>query len=92
MKTAKRTSDEAADSRTAVGLSASCSRLDLRTPFDEYERQLIRVVLDTVGGHQRRAVAKVGLLPSTLSTKMRRLGLRSQHRSTGAPDDLTRTS
>jgi DNA-binding NtrC family response regulator len=41
-----------------------------------YERDLILTTLAATKGHQRRAAANLGLLPSTLSEKMKRLGIR----------------
>lgn len=49
---------------------------DLKSLLDDYERKLILLALDASGGHQRRAAASLGLLPSTLSQKMKRLGVR----------------
>jgi DNA-binding NtrC family response regulator len=54
----------------------SVSARDLKSLVAEYERRLILSALDHCGGHQRRAAAALGLLPSTLNEKMRRLGLR----------------
>jgi len=51
-------------------------RKDLKSLLDDYERKLILLALDASGGHQRRAAATLGLLPSTLSQKMKRLGVR----------------
>lgn len=51
-------------------------RKDLKSLLDDYERKLILLALDASGGHQRRAAASLGLLPSTLSQKMKRLGVR----------------
>jgi len=56
---------------------ASGRRKDLRSLLDDYERKLIMLALDAAGGHQRRAAASLGILPSTLSEKMKRLGLRA---------------
>jgi DNA-binding NtrC family response regulator len=55
----------------------SSSRRNLRSLLDDYERKLILLALDAAGGHQRRAAASLGILPSTLSEKMKRLGLRT---------------
>ncbi len=48
--------------------------------FDEavadYERALIRWALDQEGGIQRRAAERLGLRPTTLSEKIKRLGIR----------------
>ena len=40
-----------------------------------YERQLIESALAASDGNQRRAAASLGLLPTTLHEKMKRLGL-----------------
>ena len=61
-------------------------RKDLRSLLDEYERRLILLALDAAGGHQRRAAASLGILPSTLSEKMKRLGLRAPARAWSGPD------
>jgi DNA-binding NtrC family response regulator len=55
---------------------ASMGARDLKSLVAEFERRLILSALDRCGGHQRRAAAALGLLPSTLNEKMRRLGLR----------------
>lgn len=52
------------------------ARKDLRHLLDDYERRLILTALDAADGHQRRAAASLGLQPSTLSQKMKRLGVR----------------
>ncbi|MGE0453351.1 MAG: helix-turn-helix domain-containing protein [Vicinamibacteria bacterium] len=62
---------------------------DLRELLDDYERRLILLALDAAGGHQRRAAASLGILPSTLSEKMKRLGLRvGRHETHGDPVPL----
>jgi DNA-binding NtrC family response regulator len=58
---------------------------DLRSLLDDYERKLILLALDAAAGHQRRAAASLGILPSTLSEKMKRLGLRTPARGWSAP-------
>ncbi|PYQ15403.1 MAG: Fis family transcriptional regulator, partial [Acidobacteria bacterium] len=40
----------------------------------DYERRLIQAALRETGGHQRRAALALGLLPTTLHEKMKRLG------------------
>ena len=47
----------------------------LRTLLDAYERQLIETALAATSGNQRRAARTLGLLPTTLHEKMKRLGL-----------------
>ena len=49
----------------------------LKDLVQEYERQLLLMALELAGWNQRRVAAPLGLLPSTLSEKMKRLGLRS---------------
>jgi DNA-binding NtrC family response regulator len=49
---------------------------DFKTLMAEYERDLILAALQATGGHQRRAAARLGILPTTLYEKMKRLGLR----------------
>jgi DNA-binding NtrC family response regulator len=44
---------------------------------DEYERKLLVMALDLAHGNQRKAASSLGLLPSTLSEKLKRFGLRS---------------
>ena len=45
---------------------------------EDYERELILTALSEAGGHQRRAAASLGILPTTLCEKMKRLGLRER--------------
>jgi hypothetical protein len=53
---------------------------DLKTLMDEYERQLIVAALGASGGQQNRAASMLGVLPTTLHEKMKRLGI---HRGFG---------
>ncbi len=50
-------------------------RPSLKTLLDAYERQIIESALAATAGNQRRAAASLGLLPTTLHEKMKRLGL-----------------
>ena len=50
--------------------------MDLKAAIEAYERELIRSALAATGGHQRRAAAALGVLPTTLNEKLKRLGLR----------------
>jgi DNA-binding NtrC family response regulator len=59
---------------TTPNLTAAESA-DLKTLMDRYERELIQAALRASGGHQRRAAACLGVLPTTLHEKMKRLGL-----------------
>ena len=58
----------------------------LRELLDEYERALIVSALEAAGGNQRRAAARLGVLPTTLHEKLKRLGLRPRP----APDQVER--
>jgi DNA-binding NtrC family response regulator len=65
----------------------------LKAKVAAYERRLIESALLASEGNQRRAAASLGLLPTTLHEKMKRLGL--LRRSLGSQmmgeltDDLT---
>ena len=48
---------------------------DFKALLADYERQLIREALASSGGVQRRAAERLGILPTTLHEKMKRLGL-----------------
>jgi DNA-binding NtrC family response regulator len=52
--------------------------LDLKALLEAYERSLIVEALAASGGHQRRTAARLGVLPTTLHEKMKRLGLLRQ--------------
>ena len=51
---------------------------DLKSLMDEYERTIILQALAGAQGHQRRAASVLGLLPTTLHEKMKRLGIRTR--------------
>lgn len=51
--------------------------------LDSYERSLIESALRDTGGNQRRAAAALGILPTTLCEKLKRLGMRSRSREWG---------
>jgi len=51
---------------------------------EDYERKLIVLALEAAGGHQRRAAASLGIRPTTLSEKLRRLGLRQRRKRVAA--------
>jgi DNA-binding NtrC family response regulator len=61
----------------------------LKTLLEDYERALILSALAAAGGHQRRAAKALGLLPSTLSEKMKRLGIRRQPTDNGGDAPLS---
>ena len=60
---------------SAVAGGNGSARPGLKALLEEYERSLIREALEASGGHQRRTAARLGLLPTTLHEKMKRLGL-----------------
>jgi DNA-binding NtrC family response regulator len=47
----------------------------LKARVEAFERRLIEAALAANSGNQRRAAAALGLLPTTLHEKMKRLGL-----------------
>ncbi|HVQ29797.1 MAG TPA: helix-turn-helix domain-containing protein [Vicinamibacteria bacterium] len=51
------------------------SRPGLKALLEGYEKSLILEALQASGGHQRRTAARLGILPTTLHEKMKRLGL-----------------
>jgi two-component system response regulator HydG len=56
-------------------LLSSGSRPTLKTMVEAYERRIIEEALYTAKGNQRRAARALGVLPTTLHEKMKRLGL-----------------
>ena len=51
------------------------SRKDLKSQLEDYERTLILEALRSTSGNQRQAAFALGLLPTTLHEKLKRLGL-----------------
>jgi DNA-binding NtrC family response regulator len=51
------------------------SRATLKDLVDAYERHVIEDALRATSGNQRRAALALGVLPTTLHEKMKRLGL-----------------
>jgi len=64
------------------------SRPNLKALLEAYERQLIESALLATRGNQRRAALALGLLPTTLHEKIKRLGLRPRR----DPDEVARAS
>jgi len=61
---------------TGAGAPESgAGRPGLKDLLEAYERSLIVDALAACGGHQRRTAARLGILPTTLHEKMKRLGL-----------------
>jgi DNA-binding NtrC family response regulator len=63
-----------------TGSFESQNNTSLKSLLEAYERQLIESALSAASGNQRRAAAALGLLPTTLHEKMKRLGLLRRHR------------
>ena len=57
------------------GAQPQGAAVDLKAMLEAYERSLIVEALTASGGHQRRTAARLGVLPTTLHEKMKRLGL-----------------
>lgn len=54
-------------------VSAEKPAMTLKTRVEAYERDLILTALQAAGWNQRRAAESLGILPTTLFEKMRRL-------------------
>jgi DNA-binding NtrC family response regulator len=64
------------------------SRLTLKDMLDAYERHIIEEALLASHGNQRRAARALGVLPTTLHEKMKRLGLLRRADPEGPRSDL----
>ena len=60
------------------------SRPTLKYLVEAYERHVIEDALRATGGNQRRAARALGVLPTTLHEKMKRLGMVRQARASHA--------
>jgi DNA-binding NtrC family response regulator len=60
----------------------------LKELVDAYERRLIESALAETEGNQRRAAASLGLLPTTLHEKMKRLGLLRRRQEQEEPEQV----
>lgn len=61
--------------QTGAAMEFPMNDMNLKTKIEAYERQLIESALQASAGNQRRAAAALGVLPTTLHEKMKRLGL-----------------
>jgi DNA-binding NtrC family response regulator len=52
---------------------------NLKTLLEDYERSLILEALAEKGGNQRQAAFALGILPTTLHEKLKRLGIRPRN-------------
>jgi DNA-binding NtrC family response regulator len=64
----------------------------LKALLDAYERQLIETALAATAGNQRRAARTLGLLPTTLHEKMKRLGLLKRRNGAAELEEEARAS
>lgn len=55
------------------------SGMTLKAMVENYERRIIEDALRSAGGNQRRAARNLGVLPTTLHEKMKRMGLLPRH-------------
>jgi transcriptional regulator with GAF, ATPase, and Fis domain len=67
---------EGSDSQL-VGSRNEVSAKNLKTRIEEYERELVISALEACGMNQVLAAKALGVLPTTLSEKLKRFGLRS---------------
>jgi DNA-binding NtrC family response regulator len=56
---------------------------DLRSRVRAYERGLILAALESTGGNQRQAAARLGLLATTFHEKLKRNGIRARASAEG---------
>jgi two-component system response regulator HydG len=63
------------------------SRPTLKMMLEAYERRIIEEALHATRGNQRRAAMALGVLPTTLHEKMKRLGL--LHRTARTEDQAS---
>jgi len=68
-----------------IGALAPEVPVDLKSRLMAYERELITAALAESRGNQRRAAHSLGILPTTLHEKMKRLGLRADVFQPGGP-------
>jgi DNA-binding NtrC family response regulator len=69
---------------TQAVAAAQSVRPRLKDLMESYERSLIQAALEATAGNQRRAAMSLGLLPTTLHEKMKRLGLLRRAEPIGA--------
>jgi len=65
----------------------SLSRPTLKALLEAYERRIIEEALHETHGNQRRAARALGVLPTTLHEKMKRLGLLGRPTSTAREEE-----
>lgn len=65
---------------SAYFAESESAQAGLKQLMAAYERNLIVTALAAAGWNQRRAAGSLGVLPTTLLEKMRRLGIRNPRR------------
>ncbi len=63
---------------------------DLKSLLEDFEKKIIVEALQSTGGNQRRAAFALGLLPTTLHEKMKRLGIIGRPRPQAPRPELDR--
>ena len=81
------TGGSTASSGPVNAASSAPVRGDLRSRVRAYERGLLLSALQAAGGHQRRAAAALGLLPTTFHEKLKRHGIRARPAADSDADD-----
>ncbi len=74
-ETMDRTIESGSDDRVALMRPTPPPASDLRSRVLAFERGLLVAALEATGGHQRRAAAMLGLLPTTFHEKLKRHGI-----------------
>jgi len=67
---------------------SSGSRPTLKAMLESYEREIIQGALEAAIGNQRRAARALGVLPTTLHEKMKRLGILNRRPSPGVEESV----
>jgi DNA-binding NtrC family response regulator len=67
---------------------SSGSRPTLKMMLESYEREIIEGALEVAVGNQRRAARALGVLPTTLHEKMKRLGILNRRPSPGVEESV----
>lgn len=61
---------------TVTAATTNLTPANLKDLVTQYEKRLILEALEAARGNQRQAARALGVLPTTLNEKMKRLGLR----------------
>lgn len=69
------------DTMAYQGVGFEARKPNLKQMVEDFERRLIAEALERTRGNQRRAANELGILPTTLNEKMRRLRMRACDRT-----------